>query len=116
MSQVFRSNLRIKFFEYKHTVLPAEGKRIRHGDIQFLFTGNMGNIVQVAGGVRVIQVDGWRDDIVIQRLDADDRLQGTGRTDGMTRHGLCGTHRHLKGTITENGFYRLGFDGVVYLC
>src|SRR5579885_1974870 len=69
-------------------VLPAETETVGQRHLDRLLAGHVRDIVQVALGVRVIQVDRRRHDPVAHRQQADDRLDTAGGGDQVPHHAL----------------------------
>ena len=64
--------------------------------------GGVGYVVQVAGRVRVVEVDRRRDDAMLQRQRRRHRLHGAARTQQVPDHALHGAHSHLFGAAAED--------------
>jgi hypothetical protein len=65
-------------------VVPTKPERIADGDVDGAGTGSVGHIVEVAFGIGSVQIDGRREEIVLNSEDTDDRLDGTCSTDQVT--------------------------------
>ena len=63
--------------------------------------GLVGDVVEVAVGVGVVEVDRRRQDAVADRQQADDRLDAAGGGDQVAHHALGAGDRHLVGRVAE---------------
>src|SRR3989304_5062079 len=73
----------------------------------------MGNIVQVAVRVGMVQVDGGWDYPLLNREDTEDSLYSTGGPQEMAGHGFGGAHRQSVGVGPENRFDGFGLHFIV---
>src|SRR3990170_4136711 len=99
-------------FEQQGGVGAAEAEGIRQGVLHFSLARLVGNVIQVAGRVGLLIVDGRGENLVAQRQNADAGLQSAGAAQQMAGHGLGGADGHLGGVLAECALDRDGFDGV----
>src|SRR5690606_17176902 len=93
-------------------VLPAETEGIAQDPVHGHGTRLPGHVVQIAGGILLIQVDGGRDHIVPNGEDAGDGLHGAGGPQQVADHGLGGADGQLIGMLAENRLDGLGLADV----
>ena len=75
----------------------------------------VGHIVQVTGRVGVQEVDGGRQNALIQGLQTGQGLNGAGGTQHVAGHGLGGAHVGLLGLLLSQGqLHHLGLQGIVH--
>ena len=83
--------------------MSAKAQRIGNRDVQIGLDGRVGCVVEVALRVGVVQADGGRNDAVVQRHHADDQLDGTSSTQGVTHLRLGGADVGLVGFFLTHG-------------
>src|SRR5215472_15324209 len=98
--------------EQQSGVGSAEAKRVGQGVLQLGLAGSPGNVVQVALRVRMLVVNGRRDDLVAQGESEDTGLQSPGPSQQVTRHGLRRTHGQFVRMFTEGLFDGEGLNPV----
>src|SRR5579864_8700990 len=81
--------------EDQRRVGAAESKGIRELVLYFRLARHIGNVIQVALGVRLLEIDGRRQNLILQRQDADSCFQAAGSAEQMSRHGLRRAHRDV---------------------
>src|SRR5438132_13318666 len=69
-------------------VVAAEAEGVGHGGADGDAAGGVGDVVEIALGVRVLVVDGGGDDAIADRLDAEDGLDGAGGAKEVAGHRL----------------------------
>ena len=75
--RAFKMN-RLDLFEDQRTVSAAEAEGVTQGVIHTRYLACfMWHKIQIATFIRVIQVDGWRDNLVTQSQNREDRLYST---------------------------------------
>ena len=79
-----------KFSEGYRRVMPPKSKRVGECDVDCALAGLVGDVVEIAGGIRMLVVDGRRHDVVVDRQDRDHGLHAAGAPEEMTGHGLGG--------------------------
>src|SRR5581483_6316174 len=87
--------------EDQHRVEPTEGKGVGHGVCYFLGASDVGHIVEIALRIRLGQADRCRDEALLDRFDAGDRLDATACTQQVAVHRLCRGDGNLVGRIAE---------------
>ncbi|MPN37966.1 hypothetical protein SDC9_185487 [bioreactor metagenome] len=65
--------------------------------------------VQITTLIRVIQVDGWRNSLIAQRQDRENRLYRARRTQQVSGHRFGGAYHYTACRITKDRFHCLGF-------
>src|SRR5579884_2786850 len=88
----------------------AEGVRERVADVRRATM--IGDVVEVAGGVGELVVDGGGQDLVAQGQDADAGLEAAGAAEQMAGHGLGGADGDPGCAFAEEALDGDGFDGV----
>src|SRR6516165_6494196 len=78
--------------EQQSGVGSTEAKRVGQGVLKLGLAGSPGNVVQVALRVRMLVVNGRRDDLVTKGEGEDASLESPGPSQQVTRHGLRRTH------------------------
>ena len=74
------------------------------------------DVVEVAVGPGILEVDRRGHDAVPDRKQADDRLDAAGRGDQVAHHTLGARDRHLVSSIAERSFDRQGLDRIIDRC
>ena len=69
----------------------------------------IGAIVQIAFGILVVQVDGGRHFLMVQRQHCEHTLNATSTTQQVAGHGLGRTDECFIGMITHGSFDGVGF-------
>lgn len=72
----------------------------------------VGNVVEIALGVRVIEVDCGRKGARADGLHAGNELDGSGGAKGVSGHRFCGAYRDFAGVFTEDGFDGEGLTNI----
>ena len=103
----------LKSFEYQARILSPEPKTVREHYGDFLVSGLIGYIVEIANWIWVFIVNGWVDKVVQNGLYAHHSLHATGTAESMPNHRLRRTYRDLVCKLAEDPFYSHGFGGVV---
>ena len=93
--------------------MAAESEGIAEAESDLGFLSLVGGVVQVALGIRVVQVDGRRNDTVLDSQDGGNGLYRTGSSEHMTVHRLCGGDVALVCVISHSQFVCLGLGNVV---
>lgn len=66
-------------------VMPTKSKaivhRVAHGSVARV----VGSVVQITIGIRSIQVDGWRDDVVVAAQNREDHLNAAAGAESMAK-------------------------------
>src|SRR5580704_15307651 len=99
-------------FEDQGGVGAAEAEGIGEGVGDFGFTGDIGNVVEVAGRVGLFVIGGGRHDLVTECEDADAGFEAAGAAEQVAGHGFRGADGNFFGAVAEDAFERGGFDGV----
>src|SRR5436309_8834929 len=83
-----RISLLLESPEDRHRVLAAEAEAVDHRGVDFRLALDVGHVVEVALGVRLMVVDGRGDPTVADGADGGDRGQGPGRAERVPDHRL----------------------------
>ena len=81
-------------------------------DVDLHLAGDVGHIVEIAPGIGIGQIDGWRNDAVADRKDAGDCGNATGRAEQVPEHRLVRRGGQLVGVIAEGRLDGVGFGDV----
>jgi hypothetical protein len=73
-------------------VQAAESERIRKRSLDLRGTRFVWHDIEVAGGITLNKIRGWRDEISVDGKDRGRRFQGSGRAECVTVHGFGGTN------------------------
>ena len=76
----------------------------------------MGHIIEIAFGIRVIEIYGRRDHIVIDTEDGNDGFNTASGTEQMACHGFCRTYGNLICMFTKYRLYCVCFNLVSVFC
>ena len=63
----------------------SETERIRQRDIDLAFARRLGHEIDRCFYLRAVKIDGWRGDIIANRKNTEDRLDGSGGAQKMPR-------------------------------
>src|SRR5215469_10519908 len=72
----------------------------------------VGNIIEIAQRIRVVEVDGRGSDLIANGQHSDARLEATGAPQQVTGHGLRGTDGQLGSMGAKGALECLGLDTV----
>src|ERR1700674_240080 len=97
-------------FDHERGVVAAEPERVREGHLGVRLASLVGDVVQVALRVRVVQVDRRRQQTAVEREHARGGLEGAGGAQQVTVDGFGRADRELVGVVAEDGLdgFRLG--------
>src|SRR5713226_3127842 len=85
-------------------VSAAEAEGIREHIFDRSFARDVGDVIEVADRVKIFVIDGRRQDLVVQRQDADTGFEAARAAQQVTGHGLGGAYGHLLGAVSEHTF------------
>ncbi len=85
-------------------IATAKTKGIGEADLHLGLAGRMGDEIQITPCTRVIQIDGWRKNLLIQRQSEDPGLETSGGPEEMARRGLGRRDRQVVGVISKDLF------------
>src|SRR4030081_4005245 len=96
--------------EHQRGVGPPETEGIRQHGVDLPLLRLVGH--EVAWGVerRIVEIDGGRRDVVANRQNREDRLDGAGRAQQMADRGLGRRHRDLGRRIAHHALHRVELD------
>ena len=100
-------------FEEQGPVGAAESERIAQGNGDFGGPGLVGHVIQVTLRIRILVVDGRRQDLVKKGQGRKSGLQPSGRTQQVPGHGLGRAHGQFVGMSAEQPLDGQGLDLVV---
>ena len=103
-------------FHDECVVLSAESERIGQTHINLGRARFVGDVIQIKIGVRFVEVDRRRNQLILHRKNTRDQLNRTGGGDEMPHHRLDRTNGNLGRVVAEDRFDRQRFDRVVFLC
>src|SRR5690606_5383596 len=83
-------------------VLAAEAEVVAHGNADRFLAGLVGHVVEVAVGVRFVEVDGRGDRAFLNGFRADDGLDAAGGAEEVAGHGLGGADGDPAGCFAED--------------
>ena len=93
--------------------MAAEAEGVVERDTDFLLPGGVGDVVEVALGVGIVEIDGGRGYRIADGEGADGGLDGAGGTEEVAGHGLTGTDKEAVLCVSaKEGLYRLGLADV----
>ena len=82
--------------------MAAEAEGVIEDGVDLHFAGFVRGVIQVARGIGVIQIDGGRNDAVLDRLDADDAFDRAGGAEHVAQSTLGGGDDQFFRVIREN--------------
>src|SRR5690242_4016605 len=88
--------------ENQRRVRAAKSEGVRERVLDGSLARFVGNVVQVALGVRCFLVDRRRKDLIAQCEDTDTGLQAPRAAEQMPGHGFCRTHWNTLCALAEN--------------
>ena len=91
-------------------ILAAESEAVRQRDVDRGFTSSMRDIIEIAVGIGIVEIDRRRSDTVAYRQQADDRLDAPRGRDQMTHHALGARDRNPIRLLAEGSLDRQRFD------
>lgn len=83
---MFKRLLAVPAADSQRNILATEAERIIEGDSDLGFTGLVGDVVEVAFGIGIFEIDGWRQDAIAHGQQADDHFRDTGGSDQVSHH------------------------------
>ena len=78
------------------------------------FASNIGNVVEIAIGIRRLVVDRWRQDLISQRHQANNQFRCASGGDQVPHHAFSAGNGSTFGVLTKRVLNRLCFYLVVY--
>src|SRR5580704_6072084 len=92
----------------------AEAEAVREGVVDFGRLRLVGDVVQAALGIDVLEVHGRRRDLLLHRDDGDGCFQAACATEEVASHGLGGADRKrvIQRALTEDVLDGLGLECV----
>lgn len=97
-------------------VLTAEAEAVVHGDIDFVFSGLVGDVIEIAIGVGRIAIHGRGNDSVADCLDACDDADSASRGDEVSHHAFDRADGDFGCGVSEDLFDGAGFVAVIFAC
>lgn len=92
--------------------MSSESKGIIHDGLDLLLPGFLGDVVEIAIGVRVFEVNGGGEDVGFECFKADSHFHGAGGPEQMAEAGFGGADGDFFGMSPQNGFDGLGFADI----
>ncbi len=92
--------------------MAAEAEGVGHGVLDVGAAGDVGDVVEVALGVRFVVVDGWGELGVLEGEGGDDEFDAAGGAEGMAEGGFGGADLDGFGGGAKDFFDGLGFGEV----
>lgn len=93
--------------------MPAESEGVVEGHFDFGFARFMRDVIEVAVGIGIVQIDRRRHNTIANGEGAGGHFDGAGCSEGMAGHRFGGTdEKPVSGVIPENTFDRDGFANV----
>src|SRR5207244_362087 len=99
--------------QHDRGVDPAETKRVREDHVGGRGTSLAAQAIEIAGGVRPLEVDGGGKPASLHGERADRRFDRATRTEGVAVIALGATDAQPVGVVAEHLFYRGGFGRIV---
>ena len=93
-------------------VVAAEAEGIAHGHVDAGLARLVRHVVEVAGRVGIVEIDRGRQDVVLDRLDAENELRRARRAEQVPGHRLGRADGQLLRVVAEDGLDRLGLGHV----
>src|SRR5213592_2185910 len=82
-ARVYPSFLLFVALKNQTSIVATETHRVGHSDVDRALTRLIWYIVQIAVGIRVVQVNGGRNDACLNSHDGNDRFHTTSRSQGV---------------------------------
>ena len=95
--------------------MAAEAEAVGHHAIDDGFAGDVGDIIEIAKFVGIIEVDRRRQDIGMNRQRRGDQLDAAGSAEQVAELALGARNLELLGVPAEDRFHRLGFGEIAQL-
>ena len=105
----------VKAADDERHILPAEAKAVADGMADPLFPRRVGNVIQIALGVRHLVIDCRRKRPLTDGHDADNQLYGAGGRNQMAKHAFRAADRHLISAVAEDLLDRQTLDAIIDL-
>jgi hypothetical protein len=83
-------------------VVAAEAERVVREHVDLPLLRRVRHQVQIGRGIGIVEVDGRRGDLRLDRLAADGHLDGTGRPQHVAGHALGGARRQFVGVVAKD--------------
>src|SRR4051812_8867340 len=93
-------------------IMAAEPKGIVHDGVDLHLAGSVRHIIKVALGIRLYEIDGRRNDLVLDGLHANRHLNRPRSAEHMTGCAFGGTDGDFARRISKNCLDRLCFTDV----
>src|SRR5215831_8618197 len=98
--------------ENERSVGAAKSKGIRKRKLHRRFPSMIRNVVQIAFGIGILEINRRRQNLVVKGENADPSFEATRTAKQMTGHGFRGTDGNLFSAIAEDALQRARFDHV----
>ncbi len=91
---IYRRN-QLVTFDHQRGVVATETKRIAQDSVHLGGAAGLGHEVERAFRVRIVEIDGGRNESFLDRFHRGDEFDGSRRAAHVSGHGLCGGNRNL---------------------
>src|SRR4029077_6672238 len=104
-----------ELLEQQRGIVPAEAEGVRKRQLDVELAGALRDVIEVALGIRVLEVDGRGRAPLFDRFHRDDRLDGSGGPQQVAHHRLGRADRNPVGRLPEDVLHRQRFCDVAQL-
>src|SRR5207302_9416724 len=94
-------------------IMPTKAHRIGHSDVNRALARDIGYVIQITSGIRVVQVNGRRNDACLNGHDGNHPFDRTSRPECVSGHRLGGANGQAVGVVAEKGLDGLCFRPVI---